>query len=844
MKNELNELFFQTSIKEISLLRNKELLNNEEGYFKKKGYPVLTSVKSLIKYSQYSIIDIAILYENEKPLLKGFHYNTITKFITTINVFDENYFSLEGKENKHRRYIYNSYTKSKKVEIYNTIQNPEEFDLFIKKWVAEHSNLKYNLSDSDIHFFNSILFQPNNLTSKYFYIDKELVGYTVFEKIDEYHYNFLFGKALKKHRNLGYFIDFYSIKSIFDNVNDTIYVNFGESEVDSDLHKNKISKYNSAYTYKSSYVKLRKIENNKNKQSMKTEDINVVKVMDINELTPIEIYNNVYFKRDDLYKPFNGEFSELGGSKIRQLQFLIDYIKNTQSNVSGIMTYNQVTSIQSLVVAKIANEHNLDCTIGIGVKSDKLENTIEKYKPLKLAQKLGASIISAGNIGYNSSLQKFSKEYSKTNNQYLINFGLNAENCAYYVLKGVIEQVKNIPDDLDYLIVPCGSGITLAGIIAGCKFFNKKVKNILGIQISGYDRRKDIDNLLAKLNIKKQYRLKIDTTYDYKKSINVKIENTDILLNGIYEAKAYEYFIKNKSELGINQNDKVLFWIIGDNQEFIGKEKNISTNLNSVNISKSVESDIYFTKAYFASLMSKNVEMIGDFEGYQKKDEVVLYNPDLINDYKITAQFKVHQINENQKINLQQKFDIITSTKNNSVISKFTSNYFSLIGSNCRRQRALLKKYSDKIIEIKEKPNSNEEVFTLIDKWKELKKEKYFQFLTGKDKNFIEQYLNNKVFKLKTSFFYENERIIGFSIIEQIDETHYNLLIRKANPEYNQLSFYIDYICFEKIHNSIKQDFYVNLGIDSGSKGIKSYKLEKFPLHCILPIYNLKLKMK
>jgi 1-aminocyclopropane-1-carboxylate deaminase/D-cysteine desulfhydrase-like pyridoxal-dependent ACC family enzyme len=125
-----------------------------------------------------------------------------------------------------------------------------------------------------------------------------------------------------------------------------------------------------------------------------------------------------------------------------------------------------------------------------------------------------------------------------------------------------------LPEYIDNLIVPCGSGITLAGIIVGCHIFNKKVKRFIGIQISGYDRTKEINEILKRFDIKPNYKFCINDTYKYSKKVNATVAST-IELNKVYEAKAYEYFLKNKERIGIKETEKSLFWVVANNNEFM-----------------------------------------------------------------------------------------------------------------------------------------------------------------------------------------------------------------------------------------------------------------------------------
>ena len=46
--------------------------------------------------------------------------------------------------------------------------------------------------------------------------------------------------------------------------------------------------------------------------------------MDLNILTPIEKIGDLYFKRDDLFRPFN---NNINGSKLRQCLAILEKIK-------------------------------------------------------------------------------------------------------------------------------------------------------------------------------------------------------------------------------------------------------------------------------------------------------------------------------------------------------------------------------------------------------------------------------------------------------------------------------------------------------------------------------------
>jgi 1-aminocyclopropane-1-carboxylate deaminase/D-cysteine desulfhydrase-like pyridoxal-dependent ACC family enzyme len=290
----------------------------------------------------------------------------------------------------------------------------------------------------------------------------------------------------------------------------------------------------------------------------------------ITDLTPIEYHDGVYFKRDDLYTPFS-DLPELSGGKTRQMQMLMDYLfKNNLWKYNGLITYSGVTSAQSLIVSRIAYENNIPCIIGVGVNKKHFD--IEKHPALSASKKYNAEVVAVAGIGFSKVLETRCKYIADKLNYFLIDFGLNVDKHAFGIIRGIASQVQNLPNDIDNLIIPCGSGVSMAGIIVGLKLYNKKVKRIVGIQISGYDRKQKINTILSQFDIKPDYEFYIDETYNYNKHVKYSI-NDNFDLSMVYEAKAYQYFQNRKQELNISDNEKTLFWCIGCNN-FLYKDEN------------------------------------------------------------------------------------------------------------------------------------------------------------------------------------------------------------------------------------------------------------------------------
>lgn len=271
------------------------------------------------------------------------------------------------------------------------------------------------------------------------------------------------------------------------------------------------------------------------------------------KLTPIEKYNNIYFKRDDKFIPFLD--LPINGGKVRQAISLIynnfDYIKRFHNSTVG--TTSSVHSPQGLIITKVAKEFGLKTILIIG--GTDLKVSLNKYKSLRMAYNLGCEI-KQFKLGYPSSLLSQLKKISLKKKLFIIKFGINLEFDPKSIINSVSKQVQNIPDNLDILVVPVGSGITMGGIIKGIIKYKKKVKNIIGIQIAGYDRTKIINKII---NCRYNYKFYMDKTFPYSKKVKLKF-NKEEYLDPIYEAKAFKYFTENFDY----KNKKVLFWIVGN----------------------------------------------------------------------------------------------------------------------------------------------------------------------------------------------------------------------------------------------------------------------------------------
>ena len=264
-------------------------------------------------------------------------------------------------------------------------------------------------------------------------------------------------------------------------------------------------------------------------------------------LTPVEEYNGIYYKRDDLYCPWG----DVNGGKVRQAKKLFE-----QYDWPGVIASVSVYSPTGPVISRVAKEYEKKCIIAVGGTKPEL---LDKLPMMKLAQHFGAEVRIVAGHGMKTAINARVYEMCKDNGYHNIDYSKHIYQDSDLMFDTNAEQAQNIPDELDVLVMSLGVGIQFACVLKGLKKYNKKVKRIIGVQV-GPDRRKLIDGYL---NQNPLIEPRFDLRYElvqyksaYSKSEIQKVE--DFYLDDIYEAKAHKWMLEN-----IDLNQKILFWCVG-----------------------------------------------------------------------------------------------------------------------------------------------------------------------------------------------------------------------------------------------------------------------------------------
>ena len=275
-------------------------------------------------------------------------------------------------------------------------------------------------------------------------------------------------------------------------------------------------------------------------------------------LTPIEEYDGVLYKRDDLFSPF--EYIPINGGKLRQCITLIDKLEDRiRDDFNGkVATACGLHSPQGLIVTSVAKVFGFNAMVAYA-NSKSIDHLLEKNPIIRRIDELGGEVKIIAKLGFESNMQKKLKQIILEGKDifFVVKFGINLEEHSDAIIDSISCQVKNIPNDLDNLVVPVGSGITAAGIIKGLIQYEKQPKNLYLIQIAGYDRTDTIDRIVPLWRLYCDFEFISYKEFPYSKRVVQKITE-DFELDQIYESKAYRWM------QGRDLEGKTLFWVVGN----------------------------------------------------------------------------------------------------------------------------------------------------------------------------------------------------------------------------------------------------------------------------------------
>ena len=242
------------------------------------------------------------------------------------------------------------------------------------------------------------------------------------------------------------------------------------------------------------------------------------------ELTPIEDHGGFLVKRDD---HFNVEGGKGCGGKVRTCWALAQ-------GAEGLVTAGSRSSPQVNIVAQIAKILKIPCHV---------HTPQGQLSPeVIMAKEAGAEVIQH-KAGYNTVIIARARDDAKKMGWTNIPFGMECNEAV----EATSNQVENIPNTIKRIVMPIGSGMSLAGVLHGLIKFDKKIP-VLGITV-GADPIKRLEKYCPK-NWENMVKI-VKSTLPYHKEAE-ETHLGGLLLDPIYEAKCLPYLEKDD-----------LFWVVG-----------------------------------------------------------------------------------------------------------------------------------------------------------------------------------------------------------------------------------------------------------------------------------------
>lgn len=271
------------------------------------------------------------------------------------------------------------------------------------------------------------------------------------------------------------------------------------------------------------------------------------------KLTPIqEAESGLLIKRDDLFQPFGP--GRVNGGKLRQAMWML-----CTDRPKGVITGASLSSPQNVIVSCVANYLKIPCICLYGGAK---ESSLQMPMPM-LCKKYGAEIIVAKS-GRHNVIYSMANELSQERGYQIIEYGMNAQDNIEAFYDANANQVQNIPDELDNLVVTCGSGITSTGIIYGLTKYRKKVKNLILVGTAP-NREKKIQERLSLLGHPPAVFQYVDLfsqkgfSYDKREHSIIRMKDYSLELHPNYEAKVNNWIV-NHIDPG---KEKTLLWVVG-----------------------------------------------------------------------------------------------------------------------------------------------------------------------------------------------------------------------------------------------------------------------------------------
>lgn len=291
----------------------------------------------------------------------------------------------------------------------------------------------------------------------------------------------------------------------------------------------------------------------------------MVAVTDPNELTPVELRNGRYYKREDLHR---NEKYGVNGAKFRACRHLMQ--KAVDEGATAVVSASSVLSPQAAMAGVLAEELGLECTLLFGATRP---DSAVKHVSVRIGVEAGAQLNTDSKVAYNPVIQRAGNLLSKELGAWQLPYGITtpsdapAEDVEAFLAVGGA-QVMNLPQDIETLVIPFGSGNTAAGVLYGLWHnYCPDLKRVVLVGV-GPDRLAWVRSRLDYVGIPiDQFSFEIEhmPLHGWYADYGDRMPETadDIVMHPTYEGKVVRYLNEMGPEWWTARDGKTCMWIVG-----------------------------------------------------------------------------------------------------------------------------------------------------------------------------------------------------------------------------------------------------------------------------------------
>jgi 1-aminocyclopropane-1-carboxylate deaminase/D-cysteine desulfhydrase-like pyridoxal-dependent ACC family enzyme len=243
--------------------------------------------------------------------------------------------------------------------------------------------------------------------------------------------------------------------------------------------------------------------------------------------------------------------STVGGNKLRKLEYILN-----GKNPKGIITMGSVYSSHCMAAAFWGIKNNIPVHLII-ICDNQQKNAVNKYPYLILCQKLGAKLNFISDEEAHGFIENYKSKYSDF--LWIPGGGHTREGLdAYYDLfLRILNENKKL-HEIDWILLPYGTGTTALGIVAALNELNADIR-VIGVSVSRNKKRcldaafefmqkSDLTKLLIDDRFAGRYGQMNEYQNKYFKSY---FKQTGIMVDPVYNIRSIEYYYDEKMRNGL-----------------------------------------------------------------------------------------------------------------------------------------------------------------------------------------------------------------------------------------------------------------------------------------------------